>query len=252
MRIDLHTHAKWSKNIDFSYNYFRNMMKQASKYLDAIALTEHFNTARFHDIYDTLDSYYPYNDDHYVVEGVKVFPGIEVDVHENGHILLIGKKESIIKIRSSLEGHTTAGHYIEMEKLLDLSAEHSCISIGGHPYREANPLYHVKPELLARLDAFDVNGRDLHQYGLGMEQKVRALAETIGLPVVAGSDTHQQLQYGSLFNRFEQSCDTIEELRNAIQQGTYNYHISEDIHSKVKAAEAEQAQYKKSLISNRV
>lgn len=248
MKIDLHTHAKWSKNIEFSMDYFRNMMKEASKYLDAIALTEHFNTRRFHDIYDNLDRHYRYEGDHYRVEGVKVFPGIEVDVHENGHILLIGKRENIVEIRSRLEGHMTAGHFIEIESLLNLSEEYACISIGAHPFRELNPLYQVKPELLARFDAFDLNGRDLHHYGLGMEEKVRGLAESIGLPVVAGSDTHQPLQYGSVYNRFEQDCDTIDQLRDSIRLGKYDYHISEQLHSKVEYAEAEQARYKRGMV----
>ena len=249
MRIDLHTHAKWSKNSEFSYDYFRNMMREAGEnQLDAIALTEHFNTHRFYDIYDMLDRHCRYVEGYYVVEGVKVFPGMEVDVDEKGHILLIGTRESIIKVRSRLEGHTTEGNYIEMEPLLDLSDEHGCISIGAHPFRDLNPLNHMKREVLKRLDAFDLNGRDLHHYGLDMEGKVSALAELIGLPVVAGSDTHQPLQFGSVYNQFEERCDTIDQLRNAIRLGAYDYHISQHLHLKVKSAEVEQAQYKKNLI----
>ncbi|CAH1201719.1 hypothetical protein PAECIP111893_01704 [Paenibacillus plantiphilus] len=248
MRIDLHTHAKWSKSIDFSYEYYRSMMKEAGKCrLDAVALTEHFNTRQFCDIYDTLDRHCPYNGHYYVVEGVKVFPGIEIDVMENGHILLIGSRDNIVAIRSRLDDHTEEGHYIALERLLDLSEEHSCLRIGAHPFRGANPLYHLKPELLARLDAFDANGRDLHHYGLEMEEQVQRLAQQVGLPVVAGSDTHQPLQFGSVFNEFEQSCDTIGQLRDVIRQGAYGYQISQQLHSKVAAAEAEQARYKREL-----
>ncbi|OAB47336.1 PHP-associated domain-containing protein [Paenibacillus antarcticus] len=250
MRIDLHTHAKWSKSIDFSYDYFQNMMKEAGKsQLDAIALTEHFNTRRFHEIYDILDQHCNYEGDHYVVEGVKVFPGIEVDVHEKGHILLIGTRENIAAVRSRLDGHTSEGTFIKMDKLMDMSDEHACVSIGAHPFRDLNPLYQTNPEVLKRLDAFDLNGRDLHHYGLNMEGKVTSLAELIGLPVVAGSDTHQPLQFGCVYNQFEQSCDTIDQLREAIRLGTHHYHISQHLHLKVGSAEVEQAQYKKSLIS---
>jgi predicted metal-dependent phosphoesterase TrpH len=248
VRIDLHTHAKWSKNIGFSYDYFSNMMKEAGKSgLDAIALTEHFNTRRFNDIYDTLDRHCSYEGDYYVVEGVKVFPGMEVDVHENGHILLIGARDNIVKVRSKLENHTNEGYYIEMEHLLDLSDTYSCLSIGAHPFRELNPLNHVNPEQLTRLDAFDLNGRDLHHYGHEMEQKVIGLAEFIGLPVVGGSDTHQPLQFGSVYNQFEQNCDTIDQLRDAIRLRKYNYQISHHLHSKVESAEVEQARYKMNI-----
>lgn len=252
MRIDLHTHAKWSKSIEFSYDYYRSMMKEARRCcLDAVALTEHFNTRRFGDIYDTLDRHCRYSGDCYEVEGVRVFPGIEVDVREKGHILLIGSRENIMAIRSRLEDHTEEGRFIEMERLLDLSGDYGCISIGAHPYRGANPLHHVQPELLARLDAFDVNGRDLHHYGMEMEGKVAGLAALAGLPAVAGSDTHQPLQFGSVYNQLEQSCATIGQLRDAIKQGAYAYHISPQLHSKVGAAEAEQARYKKELAAGR-
>ncbi|OMF27204.1 hypothetical protein BK133_19845 [Paenibacillus sp. FSL H8-0548] len=250
MKIDLHTHAKWSKNIEFSYDYYRGMMDGASKYLDAVALTEHFNTCNFQDIYNTLDQHCPYKGDYYMVEGVKVFPGIEVDVREKGHILLIGARESIIALRSRLENHTLEGEYVELEHLLDLSEEYDCLRIGAHPFREANPLYQVKPELLARLDAFDLNGRDLHHYGQEMEERVKGLAELIALPVIAGSDTHQPLQFGSVYNRFEQSCDTIEQLRDVIRRGAYDYQISQHFHQKVQLAEVEQARYKRNRIVN--
>ena len=53
-----------------------------------IALTEHFNTKNFHEVYDTLDAHFPYEDGYYNVFGLKVFPGMEVDILEVGHILM--------------------------------------------------------------------------------------------------------------------------------------------------------------------
>lgn len=248
MRIDLHTHAKWSKKADFSLDYFSNMMKEARKsQLDAIALTEHFNTYRFDHIYETLDRQYPYEGNYYIVEGVKVFPGIEVDVMEKGHILLIGTRKSIINVHSRLKLHMEEKNYMDAKRLIGLSEEYSCVSIGAHPLRELNPLIHLEQEVLSRLDAFDLNGRDLHHYGRGMEEKVTSFAELIGLPIVAGSDTHQPLQFGSVYNHFEQSLDSVDQLRDAIRAGTYEYRISEQLHSKVCLAEAEQDRYKKDM-----
>nr|WP_246628151.1 PHP-associated domain-containing protein [Paenibacillus oenotherae] len=78
-----------------------------------------------------------------------------------------------------------------------------------------------------------------------MEGRVLDLARQIGLPVVAGSDTHQPLQFGSVYNELEEDCDTIEQLRDAIRQGACAYQISPHLHAKVAAAEAEQTRYKK-------
>ena len=54
--------------------------------LNAITLTEHFNTLHFFDIYSYLDKTYPYVEDYYDINGFRLFPGMEVDVKEGGHI----------------------------------------------------------------------------------------------------------------------------------------------------------------------
>ncbi|WHX49736.1 hypothetical protein QNH46_03365 [Paenibacillus woosongensis] len=77
MRIDLHTHVKLAKKTVFSHAYFKEMMAEAGKNgLDAVAMTEHFNTWRYEDIYEVLDRHYPYEQGYYLAEGMKVFPGI--------------------------------------------------------------------------------------------------------------------------------------------------------------------------------
>ena len=53
MNFDFHTHAKLSKKVDFSLTYFEEMVHQALEAgLDGIALTEHFNTKNFHEVYE--------------------------------------------------------------------------------------------------------------------------------------------------------------------------------------------------------
>lgn len=248
MRIDLHTHAKWSKEIDFSLSYYEEMMAAASRNgLHAVALTEHFNTKRFPELYRELDRHCAYADDYYVMNGIRVIPGMEVDVKEGAHILLIGGRERIIEVRQRLEGHTASGHYIGTAELLDLADEYDCLRIGAHPYREENPLTRVPESLLPRFDALDLNGRDLHHSGMTMEAMVRRLAEQTGLPVVAGSDTHHPLQFGSLYNELAYSCDTVAELRAALRNGDFRYRLSEQLDAKVRSAEEEQRKYKRQL-----
>src|SRR5690606_24443053 len=107
MRIDLHTHVKLAKKTVFSHAYFKEMMAEAGKNgLDAVAMTEHFNTWRYEDIYEVLDRHYPYEHGYYLAEGIKVFPGIEVDIQETGHILIIGDRERILALRQRLEPYT--------------------------------------------------------------------------------------------------------------------------------------------------
>lgn len=105
MKIDLHTHGKLSKKSAFSEDYFREMVTEAlANGLQALALTEHFNTSNFFGMYETLDRMYPYNGHYYEADGLMIFPGMEVDIAETGHILLIGLKEDILEARYALEG----------------------------------------------------------------------------------------------------------------------------------------------------
>lgn len=238
MNIDLHTHGKLSKKSDFSPEYFSEMITEAkANGLQGLALTEHFNTSNFFAMYETLDRMYPYNGHYYEADGLMVFPGMEVDIAETGHILLIGLKEDILEVRYALENYTLEGHFIPFEGLLDLADEHGLWKIGGHPFRISTPLHHLDPELLTRLDAFDFNAKDIYMQGVeAYRALITPFAARLGVPVIAGSDSHQCLQYGSVVNKLEKSCSTVAELKEAVRLGKYSIEVSPCLHTKVKAS----------------
>ena len=85
MIMDFHTHIKVSKRSPFMPSYFQEMIAEAKAAgLQAVALTEHFNTDRFMDVYNYLDEHYPYKHGYYEVDDFRVFPGMEIDVKEVG------------------------------------------------------------------------------------------------------------------------------------------------------------------------
>lgn len=238
MKIDFHSHVKISKKSTFMSEYFREMMIEAkASGLDALAMTEHFNTKRFYDIYDYLYENYPYANGYYIVNGLKLFPGIEVDVKDVGHILLIGDRHDIVEIRATLEYHTDKDHFIAFSDLLDLAENYDVLKIGAHAYRESTPLYHHDPAQLRRLDALDLNGKDLYTYGItSYDKKLKKFANELGLPIVAGSDTHHFLQYNCVYNDFEKDCATVDELKKQIKNSNYQVEISPCLQTKVKSA----------------
>ncbi|WP_117168781.1 PHP domain-containing protein [Paraliobacillus sediminis] len=238
MKIDFHSHVKISKKSMFMPDYFAEMMKEAAKSgLTALAMTEHFNTKRFMDIYDYIDRKYVYENGYYVVGDIRVFPGVEVDVKEVGHILLIGDRDDILDIRSTLEPYTDPANFIGFDQLMDLAEGYDILKIGAHPFRKGTPLTHLQPEQLRRLDALDLNGKDLYAQGIEpYRTRLTDFAEDLGLPVVGGSDTHQFLQYSAVSNQFEQACLNVTELKAAIKAGNYHVEIAEDLMIKVKAA----------------
>ncbi|OMF27207.1 histidinol-phosphatase [Paenibacillus sp. FSL H8-0548] len=237
MKIDLHSHIKLSKKTEFTIEYFQESIQEARlNGLNAIAMTEHFNTHRFYDIYEQLDRHYTYKEDYYDVEGFKLFPGMEVDVKFGGHILVIGMRASVLELRSRLEPHTKADAFVPFEQLLDWCDELSLLRIGAHPHRESNPLTQHDDSLLRRLDAFDLNAKDMYTYGPDMKNAVADLAHAIGIPVVAGSDTHHPLQFGSIMNQFDHDYNTVAELAACIKEGRYHIKVSPCLETKVKAA----------------
>src|SRR5690625_4986832 len=153
MKIDFHSHVKISKKSQFMPFYFEEMMREArDSGLEAVAMTEHFNTERLDDVYDYLDAHHPYEHGYYLIDGLRLFPGVEVYVKEIGHILLIGDRSDILEIRSILEDHTHPETFIPFRQLLDLADDYDLLKIGAHAFRESTPLYHHDPNQLKRLD----------------------------------------------------------------------------------------------------
>ncbi|MCM3747614.1 histidinol-phosphatase [Paenibacillus pasadenensis] len=238
MRIDLHTHAKLSKATEFSEAYYRQMLEEAAAAgLTALALTEHFNTRNFKDVYAGLDRMFPYNGHVYEANGLSLFPGMEVDIREKGHILLIGSRDEVLELRERLDLYTEKGRFISFDLLMDFADDYPLLKIGAHPFRESNPLLGLSREQLSRLDAFDLNAKDVYRYGLEVNrEQVEQLARELGKPVTGGSDTHQCLQFGSVWNELEREARTAAELKGALLRGEHNVFVSDDLELRVKAA----------------
>jgi hypothetical protein len=239
LNIDFHSHVKISKKSTFMPEYFQEMMQEAKDSgLTALAMTEHFNTSRFNDVYEYIDANYTYVNNYYDIDGFKLFPGIEVDVKENGHILLIGPRKDILAIRARLDNHIDEENFIAFDALMDLANEYNVLKIGGHPFRDSTPLArNISNDQLKKLDALDLNGKDLYSKGIDTcKEELEQLAELINLPIVGGSDTHQFLQYGSIINHFEKNCVTVKEIKQEIKNNHYHFTIANDLQLKVKSA----------------
>lgn len=236
MQIDFHTHANLSKKITSSLEDFTEKMREAKESgLNALAITEHFNTANIIELYETLQEEFPYEEEYYQIEGMKVFCGLEVDVKENGHFLVIGSREDILTIARLLLPFQHKENFIPVRELIALLADFNVLKIGAHPLRESTPWNHHDTFVLEQFDAYDLNGKDLYTYGPEIEERVHTFAKEYQIPVVGGSDTHQYLQYGSIINVFPE-CNSIDELRQTIRKGDYETKISPCLEVKVKSA----------------
>ena len=163
MYMDFHTHGKLAKYLPFSTEYTDWLLREARRAgLDAICLTEHFNTQQFDTLYGYVEARGEKNGDAYVFEdagGLRVFPGMETDIAEGGHVLCVGPMEAIREMNRRLEPHKTKDRFVPAAQLLELFAEYPVLVGAGHPFRDGGHIPDLPPELLMRFDFLDLNGK---------------------------------------------------------------------------------------------
>lgn len=237
MYVDFHTHGKLAKYLPFSVEYTDWLLNEAKcAGLDAICLTEHFNTQQFEVLYRYIASKGTRQGDAYVFDGLKVFPGMETDIAEGGHVLSIGPMEAILELNHRLEPHKAKGAFLPAKELMKLFAEYPVLVGAAHPFREESHIPELPLEVLQRFDFLDMNGKDVAFDQQKTQTLTCALGEKLQKPVVAGSDTHQAVQYGCIRTHFEKEFDTFSEMRKEMDAGRYTICVHAEAASKVKTA----------------
>jgi hypothetical protein len=241
MKIDFHVHSKLAKKMPFSEIYTEGILHEARQVgLDAVCLTEHYGGAELDKSFEYFISTMERQGDCFVHgNGLKIFPGLEINAVEGGHFLVIGSVESIQAIYQGLAFYLEKKEHPPFAKILKIIKPYFVLFGVSHPFRvnsEGNNMPDLPEEQLKQLDFIDLNGKDAAFDRLDTETKVQALSARLGVPVVAGSDTHQCFQFGCIYNRIEGSYTTIAELRKTIGRGSYAIEYSNSIHLQVKAA----------------
>ncbi len=238
MYMDFHTHGKLAKRLPFSTVYTDWLFGEAKGAgLDALCLTEHFNTLGFDQVYGyLLDKYHRDGDTLLTDQGLRIFAGMETDIAEGGHILCMGVPEEILELNKRLEPHKEKDSFLPFEKLRDLFDEYHVIVGAGHPFREAGHIPQLPLEQLRRLDFLDLNGKDIAADRAATEKKTGELGKLLDIPVVAGSDTHQAVQYGCIRTDFTKETNRVADLYEEMKAGRYSIKISDYAGFQVKTA----------------
>ncbi len=237
MYVDFHTHGKLAKYLPFSTEYTDWLLNEAKiSGLDAICLTEHFNTQQFDEIYSYIASKGDRQGDAFVFNGLKVFPGMETDIAEGGHVLSIGPMGAIRELNSRLEPFKKRGEFLEFSKLVEMFKEYPVLIGAGHPFREGGHIPELSDELLSYFDFIDLNGKDIAENYEKTKALTYSFSNKLSKPVVCGSDTHQAVQYGCIKTDFENDFSTFNELKNEMNSGRYKIYINPDASFKVKTA----------------
>ena len=237
MYLDFHTHGKLAKYLPFSVPYTRWLLGEARNAgLDAICLTEHFNTQQFDEVYAFIAGQGTPAGDAFVFDGLKVFPGMETDIAEGGHVLCLGPMEAIREMNRRLAPHKTRDAFLPAAELFALFDEYPVLVGAAHPFRAGGHIPEQSAELLTRLDFIDMNGKDIAEDRTRTELLTRGFGKALGVPVVAGSDTHQATQYGCIRTRFERDADTFDALYAEMKAGRYEIVVHPEAAFKVRTA----------------
>lgn len=237
MIIDFHTHGKLAKYLKFSPEYTDWLFGEAKAAgLDAICLTEHFNTLGFSTVYADIANRFPREGDAFDVNGLLVFPGMEVDIAESGHTLVLGTMEEILDFNHALEPHKAKDAFLPLAELAAEVRARGLFFGAGHPFRAPGHIPEQAPEALAAFEFVDLNGKDLAHDFEGTIAKTYAFAERLGVPVVSGSDTHQAFQYGCVTTHLDERVTTVADLREQVLAGAYHIEYANDLAFKVKTA----------------
>ena len=238
MRLDVHTHGKLAKKLPFSTTYTDWLFGEARRAgLDALCLTEHFNTLQFGDLYRYLTAVSRrVGDCLELANGLRIFPGMETDVAEGGHILSIGPLEAILELNRRLEPHKEKETFLPLADLLDLLEQYPVLVGCAHPFRAPGRVPEQPMEQLRRFHFLDLNGKDMAQDRARTQRLTQALGKLRAIPVVAGSDTHQAVQYGCISTVFARGCATVSELWGEMQAGRYTIEVADQAPFQVRAA----------------
>ena len=235
MNMDFHVHGLLSKRKDFNKEFFMNEIYFAkSNGLNGIILCEHFNAKDFLNIYDFLEKNFTYEGDRYIVDDISVFPAMEVNIKNKGHVILTGDRDGIINLYDVLMEFREKDNLIELEELLDQADIFNLLKIGAHPCRRGHKLCNQPHELLKRLDALDLNGKDIFKKGESVARdEVINLSQELGLNIITGSDSHTPLQLGGIYTRLNKECSTVKEIKDCIIKGEYTIEIKDELNFKI-------------------
>ena len=191
--IDFHVHAKVSKRLPFSFEYFRWNVQQAKHAgLDAFVLTEHFHAPDFWGMYDHLRSHFAYADGIFQVDhGLRILTGAELGMAERCDILLLGTLDQLRRLSLGLASSPVTGYKPPFAEARAVARRCGVLMIGAHMFRRGKELAHLGRANLRQLDALESNGKDFFH-----DKMIREEAERLELPVIGGSDAHFWLQVG--------------------------------------------------------
>lgn len=238
MNFDFHVHGILSKKINFDPSLLLEGIEYAKQNnLNGFILCEHYNAKDFLKLHQYLYENFQYIDDRYIVNDFSIFPGMEVSIKNKGHIIIAGSRGNILSLYNEILPDIENDLPIDFETLLDLADKYNCIKIGSHPFRKGHKLSKHPESLLKRLDALDLNAKDIYSGGYSsVSTELYDLSKRLNVPVVSGSDSHYPIQLGSIITTLNTPCYTVNEIKQCLLSLNYSITVYPTLDLKVYTA----------------
>ncbi len=190
MKFDLHVHSEHSKDSNSSHEDI--LQFALKKGLEGFAICDH----------DTVEGGLACSEK--ALEAgleITVIPGVEVS-SSKGHILVLGIKENIEPLLSP-------------EETIRKARKLGGTVIVPHPFKRSS--HGIGSFEGLDIDAVEVfNSRCLFN---GANRKALIEAKRLGIPAVAGSDSHIPEMVGQAYTEIDASENTVEDVLRAIREG---------------------------------
>ena len=210
IKVELHCHTRLLGRQPWSRQWLIGICRRARQLgLDRLAITEHADIPGFWDVFSFLD------DNGWRWQDLQLLAGCEITVAEAADILVLGTPADLLDLKSCL-GSWPSGHDHRppLEDLLGAANNLGMLTVGAHPFRPGRQLAHLPENLLRRLDALEINARELER-----SAAVADLARRLDLPLVGGSDAHIFWQVGRVINLLPAGSRDMAVWRAAISRG---------------------------------
>jgi hypothetical protein len=189
-RCDLHFHSMLSRRLPFDQDHFLSLLRAArERRVDSIVLTDHIDSRDFVVVRRYLSERHLPEGDFYRVEGIRLFPGTEVETVDGAHVLIVGAYPELEALHERLEPIHVGGSFASVSTLLATVADLNVLTIWAHPFRFVGITDMSEPnsgplsdEIARSFDAIDLNAKDIYLYGREMINHVYRAAERWELP----------------------------------------------------------------------
>jgi predicted metal-dependent phosphoesterase TrpH len=198
MLMDMHIHTRFSP---CSIIRIAQLMEKArASGLDGICITDHDTTDSI-SVFKNISAY----------QGICIIVGMEYTTRK-GDFLVFGPVE-----------HIPLG--MNAEKLIQWGKKEGAVVIPAHPFRQSRP---ADLDILRRSEIIEgLNGRN-HPHENALCQKWLK-EQGNGKKTIGGSDAHTIDEVGDIVTVFKKSIYTIDDLLEALADGTYSSVQRQDI-----------------------